>query len=53
MEACGCCNGTADGDFFSGDAHCMVVHGDFALAAFSGVALTGSEGCRNVAELRW
>jgi len=25
----------------------MVVHGGFAPAAFSGVAVTGSEGCRN------
>ncbi|QCD86298.1 hypothetical protein DEO72_LG3g819 [Vigna unguiculata] len=53
MEACGCCNGAADSDLFSGNAHTMVVHGDFAPAAFSSVAVIGSEGCRNVAELRW
>jgi len=43
MEACGC------SDFFSGDAHSMVVHGDFAPAAFSGMAVIGSEVVRRFA----
>jgi len=43
MEACGC------SDFFSGDVHSMVVHGDFAPAAFSGVAVTGSRVVRRFA----
>jgi len=38
-------------DFFSGDAHSMVVHGGFAPAAFSGVAVTSSEDCRNGVKL--